>query len=282
MALTALRTAKKIIRRSRIMRTINRTTTVRVDEQRFRVPVIAGMRVMASENWMIGVLKALFALRSGPFVDVGVNLGQTLLKVRAVDPGREYIGFEPNPTCVDYVERIVKLNSFEHCHVLPVGIAEEPGIVTLDLFDETGVDSSATIVRDFRPTHVIKRSKNVAVLSAAEIPDRFLPQGIGLIKIDVEGAERDVLYALSEKLSRDRPLIILEILPCFTAEKADRIERQLDVENLFSELGYSLFRIRKDKGQFSHFEAVSKIGIHGDLELSDYVAAPQEIRLSLA
>lgn len=37
-----------------------------------------------TEMWMVEVLKHLLLLKPGTFIDIGANIGQTLLKLRAV------------------------------------------------------------------------------------------------------------------------------------------------------------------------------------------------------
>ena len=77
---------------------------------------------------MSEVIQRLFKLKSGAFIDVGVNLGQTLLKVAAIDPGRAYVGFEPNPACVDYVWKLIETNNLE-TYMTRLVTAFNPGAV---------------------------------------------------------------------------------------------------------------------------------------------------------
>lgn len=59
---------------------------------------------------MLKILTSLFKLRSGTFLDIGVNLGLTLIKVKSVNADRNYIGFKPNPACVFYIEELKRIN----------------------------------------------------------------------------------------------------------------------------------------------------------------------------
>ena len=60
------------------------------------------------EPWMNSVLKDVFKVCEGTFLDIGVNLGQTLLHVKTLEPARKYIGFEPNPTCCFYANSLIE------------------------------------------------------------------------------------------------------------------------------------------------------------------------------
>jgi hypothetical protein len=64
---------------------------------------VGGSNFDLSEPWMVDALRRLLFLRPGAaFVDVGVNIGQTLLKLKSLAPDIVYVGFEPNPFCALY------------------------------------------------------------------------------------------------------------------------------------------------------------------------------------
>ena len=274
MATIVQRLRDRILRKGRLYKVINWPAATVVNGRRFVVPTLNGSRAEPTEAWMIEVLRRLFALRSGPFIDVGVNLGQTLLKVAALDPGRTYVGFEPNPTCVDYVEKLIAANGLTSYKLAPVGLASKPGIVTLDLFFGSDSDSSASLVPNFRPEQKVAFRKNVAVFSADDLPPGFIPEGVAVIKIDVEGAELDVLTTLLSIIRRDRPFIAMEVLPAYTADNTARIDRQNQIEALLKDADYRLLRI--NSAGAPAVTPVEQIGIHGDMDLCDYIACPSE------
>ncbi|MEI2420371.1 FkbM family methyltransferase, partial [Arthrospira platensis SPKY2] len=99
---------------------------------------------------------------------------------------------------------------------------------------------------------------------------------LGLVKIDVEGSEREVLLAMEQRIGRDRPAVVLEILPVWRESNTDRLARQQDVEALFARLDYRMIRIH-NKGERSKLEWITgPIGIHQDQDLSNYVVLPAE------
>ena len=75
---------------------------VQIYSTQFIIPVIKGIglnNIITTESWGVNLLKKIFPIiNKGIFVDVGVNIGQTLLKLKAVDNEMNYIGFEPNPS----------------------------------------------------------------------------------------------------------------------------------------------------------------------------------------
>ena len=74
------------------------------------------------------------------------------------------------------------------------------------------------------------------------------------------------------------PFLMMEILPCYTTDNEQRLKRQQSIEGLLNELSYRIFRIIKSDGShFVKFESIENIGIHGDMEMCEYVMAPKEI-----
>ena len=55
------------------------------------------------------MLENLLKKKNGAYLDIGVNIGQTLMKLKSVNPKIEYIGFEPNATCVHYVNKLIDM-----------------------------------------------------------------------------------------------------------------------------------------------------------------------------
>ena len=80
------------------------------------------------ELWMGQILGVLLKQNNGAFLDVGVNIGQTLCQVKSIDFQREYFGFEPNPACNMFVEELVRINKFPCVKIFPVGIFTEDSI----------------------------------------------------------------------------------------------------------------------------------------------------------
>jgi hypothetical protein len=100
---------------------------------------------------------------------------------------------------------------------------------------------------------------------------------LGVIKVDVEGAEAEVLATLVDVVRRDAPWLLFEVLPAYRSDNAQRLDRQAVVENLVSNAGYVLFRILKTpENRLAAVTPIEQIGIHGDLTLCDYAAVPAQ------
>jgi FkbM family methyltransferase len=250
--------------------------SVMVAEQKFRAPVIDGVFCHVTEHWMIDLQRGLLKVRQGSFIDVGMNIGQTLLVVKAIDRQRAYFGFEPNSQCLAYCEQLVHLNELPRITMLPVGLWSANRLVRLQLDDENGTDPSASLVEGFRGESA-SSTKFVPVFTFAEVSKTLVMDEIGIIKIDVEGAEWDVLQGMEAILVRSRPLIVIEILPCYHSGNTSRVERQKSIEAMMKRLDYCIMRIAKTAGaRLQGLERIDTIGIHERLDFSDYVLCPRQ------
>jgi len=251
--------------------------TVEINHQTIKIPVIAGLSCDLTETWMLSILEQLFQEQEGAFLDVGINLGQTLIKVKGVDLERQYIGFEPNPTCVFYVKELIKENQFNDCTIFPVGLFTEDTVLLLECIGDTEVDSAASVIQNFRPDHIIQRRIPVPVFRFQSIINILSLDRVGIVKIDVEGAELEVVTSLYQLLDTQRPIVLLEVLPVYSNENMLRKGRQEALERIFNELKYCLFRVDKNGDAFIGLEKIETIGIHADLNQCDYVVIPNEL-----
>lgn len=264
---------------SGLMRRFGAATQVRfayplkIGRSWFRVPVIDGVGaglLAAHERWFSKVVGLL--LRDAPdalFVDIGANVGQTLLKVRGEHPHVPYVAFEPNPHCVHYLHELIRANPSLHGVVVyPVGLADRTQVI--GLLVEYDTDSQGTVVRDFRRADSDKHQILVALVDAASVTHFTAERYI--IKIDVEGGELDVLNGLDSLLRERRPPVICEVLPAYSPERTVRVERQQQLEQRLRDWRYAAVRLpTKEKPS-----VVSEFGIHSNLDWSNYALVPSE------
>ena len=266
--------------RIKLLKKLNLNSSVKINNSSFIIPIIKSNgkdNLTLGEKWMTPVLQKLLKAKKGSFIDVGVNIGQTLLKVKSIDKGIKYFGFEPNPTCIFYVDELIRRNKFTEVVIFPVGISDATGIVELNFYYEADTDSAASIIKDFRPWQKIYRRSYISCFTADNFNEFIDFSKVANIKIDVEGAELEVLRGFSECLEIARPNIIMEILPVYKKENTDRYERQLGIQEFLKMHNYKIFRIRKKASdEFSHFEPLEEIEIHSDIDLTNYVFLPCE------
>ncbi|MEQ8362614.1 MAG: FkbM family methyltransferase [Cyclobacteriaceae bacterium] len=242
----------------------------------FSIPLQAGIgfdHLFEKEIWMTVVLKKVLALKPNEaFVDVGVNLGQTLLKVKSTNLNIQYIGFEPNMTCVAYVNKLISRNGLGSVQIFPVGISDNDGHAVLYHASDKLEDSSASIIKEFRDVSNLGQK---IIITFSEDRLSFLQDHVlGVVKIDVEGAELEVVGNLKSFINKDRPIIICEILPVYNIDNAFRLDRQNALIKIIKELKYLIYRIEIDGTLFE----IDEIGIHSEIEDSNYLLVPLELK----
>lgn len=265
----------------KILSKINFTMTRIFNGEKIKIPIINSIglsNLIMTEVWMIDLLKILFKIKNGTFIDIGVNVGQSLIKSKVVNPDIKYIGFEPNPVCLFYVYELIKKNKFSDCTLIPVGLFDKDTILELEFISEEDIDSAASIVKGFRTSESIVKRRFVPVFNFENIRPLLNLNNISIIKIDVEGAELEVLMSLKKLILTSRPLILIEVLPVHSYEDQFRKKRQKKFEKLVSEMRYSIYRVIKTiDDKFDKLEKISEIGIHSDLSKCDYLLVSEDI-----
>jgi FkbM family methyltransferase len=196
-------------------------------------------------NWMSDLLRRVLPLTHGVFVDVGVNRMQTFFDLRSVEPKREYIGFEPNPVCLQYAWEVVRQNPNFPSTIIPCALSDMSGVLDLWIHRGADFDSCATTVRDLRPERDLER-----VVCASATADQILGGlkigQVGLLKVDVEGGELSVMRGATQLLSTVRPIIVCEVLR--RDSKADPLRYRQTIDELFELLSgvqYDVLSIRR-------------------------------------
>lgn len=227
------------------------------------------------ENWMQHLINALSRFKKGSFMDIGANIGQTLLKVKTSQyHNNHYYGFEPNPNCVEYLSRLIDVNALEKCEIFPVAVGERDGLQEL-YYHGNQVDSSASLIKKFRKSDKVK--KQLVPVSCMKSIRKFMQEDPGIVKIDVEGYEYEVLRAMKDFINTTRPFIICEILPVYDETFVERITNQNNIIQLMNELKYAVFRIMPGQSLME----IDEIEIHDKIEWSNYLFSPFEIDVKI-
>lgn len=266
-----------------LLKFLNFTYSRELNQNKIIVPIQGGIglnNLHISELWMIDILKLLDLKREDVFLDVGVNIGQTLIKFKTVYPKMDYVGFEPNASCVQYTELLIAQNKWKNIHLVPSGIAENVGLGILEHYADDVTDSSASIIEQYREGSTVYKRDIVTLLDIASVEDMWKNKRVSAIKIDVEGAELGVLKSCQNILKKDKPYLLVEILPVYESNNKQRLENKIEIEKILSDLGYLIYRIEKDsKNQLASLVLIESIGIHSNLEWCDYLFSPQELNL---
>lgn len=251
---------------------------ITLNNKTFKIPVIKKIgynNLFMSEKWMISLLKQLTLIENDVFFDVGINIGQTLIKLKSVDEKIIYYGFEPNSECVSYVKELCNINHFRNINIIPAGISVNNEIGELLFYQQNPTDACASIVKDFRPDQEIFKKEYVPLMDIESIHKSLNFPKISILKIDVEGAELEVLKSFENIILKDYPIIMMEILPAYNEQNQERIKRQNETEEILKKIEYVIYRVIKNNSLFLGFKKIDSFGIHSDLNACEYVFVPK-------
>ncbi|SNS74051.1 methyltransferase, FkbM family [Belliella buryatensis] len=270
----------KVVRKLRLLKYLNFNSSQKINNKIFQIPILGNIglpNLFISEPWMIDTLEIILKINQeskSKFIDVGVNIGQTLLKLKSVNKSIDYIGFEPNPICVFYTNKLIQANNFKNCKLIPIGISDSSELGVLNFLSNSQTDSGASMISNFRSEDKIVNREFIPLMDINHIKDNIELDEFSILKIDVEGGELEVLKSFFELIKLNQPVILLEILPTYNELNKFRILRQNEILKMIKSLNYSIFRVIKEKGMFDNFEQILDFEIHSDLDRCDYVLIP--------
>lgn len=131
------------------------------------------------------------------FVDVGANSGWfTTLGAHLVGPTGHVVGIEASPTIAQRLQANLDRNGFDHARVLVAAVMGAPGVV--DVIPGPAEHTGLTrISSDHTPAGIQVPGDTLQTL----LTERET-RGARIVKIDVEGAEYDVIAGLAPALDR--------------------------------------------------------------------------------
>jgi FkbM family methyltransferase len=144
------------------------------------------------------------------FIDIGANTGLYGFVMAQAQPSAQVYMVEPQPECVQQMKETVWLNNWEtRVTIVPMALGNDPKEISL-YASGTGASCIETFI-------------DPSMRSSARVPmdrlDHFweTQQGppVDFIKIDVEGLEFDVLRGAEKTITRDKPVLFVEIFDHF-------------------------------------------------------------------
>jgi FkbM family methyltransferase len=141
--------------------------------------------------------------KGGFFVDIGANFGlHTLLGCELVGATGRVIAVEPVPANLRLLRRNVDLNGyFDRCEIADLAL-NDGGCNNVEMSVEPGLSLAATLKSNRYSQKVQVKAGAYDQLISSKFP---VPN---LVKIDVEGAEHEVLKGATMLLKHGAPLLI--------------------------------------------------------------------------
>jgi FkbM family methyltransferase len=189
-------------------------------------------RQTQGEEIAISAILASALHATGTYVDVGTNRGQVLREAVRVAPQGRHLAFEPIPALAAEVRR-----AFPQVDVRQLAVGAQVGSAEFCHF--RALDGWSGLRRNTEISDEQGDPEYITV-PVSTLDAELSELAPTVIKIDVEGAELDVLQGASSLLSRARPLLIFEHVAATASLYGLAPGAPYD---LLTELGYELFTI---------------------------------------
>lgn len=141
-------------------------------------------------------------------VDVGANVGLFTLRMKQLHPRAEIHCYEPIAANLDQLARNLALSGIADCRVHPDGVGGRARRERLFLHPRNAGGHSL-----FPQLAGAERSVEIDLVDLTTMLARLGRRDCDLLKLDCEGAEREILLALDESLARRIAAIVVEPSP---------------------------------------------------------------------
>lgn len=196
----------------------------------------------AYEKDGLKLMKHLLNNKPDPiFLDIGANTG--VYSIFMSKFCKEVHAFEPAEKAIEALKTNIKINNIKNIFIHNIGLGERTGRLNLLVPLRYGTGNSSFVYNGPQNTESVE----VDVVKGDEAVKKLNLKKIDLIKIDVEGFEKDVLAGLKETIKKYHPIIFMEITE-FTKKNFPDIDKWNSVFG-----GYKIFNLVEHAPLFIFF-----------------------------
>ncbi len=179
------------------------------------------------EARLLAVVRERGLIRPGMTVaDVGANIGNHSVYFGRVLGAGRVLAFEPQPHCFATLRRNLELNGLDPEGAFHCMVGAESGQGGVARFNPRNLGGTV-----FAPD----AAGGIAMIALDDLLDSPALEGLGFVKIDVEGAQMQVLRGAREVLRRFRPALWIELL--------ERDDAYAECADFLAGLGYAPQRL---------------------------------------
>jgi FkbM family methyltransferase len=209
----------------------------------------AGALALEHEEVALRAVLAASLGADGDYVDVGTNRGQLLREALRIAPRGNHLAFEPIPALAQEIRR-----EFPGVECRELAIGARPGVEQFCYFRT--LDGWSGLRRSPEVSDKQGHPEYISV-EVSTLDEQLRDRQPAVVKIDVEGAELDVLRGGRALLERARPLLIVEHVSSAASlygVASGEVWTELD------KLSYELFAITGE-GPFTRSQFADSAGV---------------------
>ncbi|MEM1255652.1 MAG: FkbM family methyltransferase [Cyanobacteria bacterium P01_H01_bin.21] len=173
------------------------------------------------------------------FYDIGANIGFfSTLAARLVEKSGHVYAFEPVSQNATRIRRNGELNQFSHIKVFEKAVSKNSGKGNLLLAQHSGGATLSTVGMPPDMTGLVQ----VDLISIDDWVNRKKVKPPSLVKIDVEGAELQVIQGMLDTIRMFKPILLYEV---DASQLAVFQQKQKELDTYVRELGYQIVHIEE-------------------------------------
>ena len=153
------------------------------------------------DNWAGGALGIInkYLPDNAVILDIGANIGSHTVYWAFERNAKKIYAFEPLPDTFNILKTNIELNSLQNrVEIYNIGLSNESCSCSIDKYNESNIGGTSFKKSD-RGNFIFKPLDNFG-----------FDEKINLIKIDVEGAEVNVLNGGKKTIVKNKPVIVIE------------------------------------------------------------------------
>ena len=183
--------------------------------------------------------------KTSDYLDIGAWIGPTVLY--GARKARHVWAFEPDPSAFRALSWNIELNALDNVSALPAAIWDKVGVARMAGFRGEAGDSTTSLLNPGGAA-----GADVLTINFEDFAGAVDLSGVGLVKIDIEGAEYDVVPRLAPWLKDQRPALLISTHAPYLPERERRERMAALAETL------SFYRTWQAKGEPIDPESLSQ------------------------
>lgn len=181
--------------------------------------------------------------------DCGANIGVATIFLKWIYPESEIYSFEPDRKTFELLKKNIEQNKLENVHLFNCAVSDKDGFI--DFFNDE--DKPGSLLMSTKKARTSKDVLQVKSVSLSSFMKSHNIENIDLLKVDIEGSEKDVFEDLNKnKLIDAVSKIILEYHHNINGQK--------------SELGYFLKIFEENNFNYQIDAKCSPVGVENKFQ----------------
>lgn len=183
-------------------------------------------------------------------IDIGANIGASTIPLAKKFPDSFFYLFEPHPEVFLDLKENVILNRLENIRLFNNAVSNANK--KIDFYAQKSISGEINMGLSSSKLNNDIGDYQKIVVDSIRLDDLFEKQDkvVGIIKIDTQGNEIEVLKSAYNLILKDRPIIIFEFETEYFTDEEERLKNTEFILDFFNELRYKIFAIQPKSNYF--------------------------------